>query len=112
MDGAVAVAEPFANSPVTVAAHAEQVYSIAAGAAPPASVADVSTSWQRSANEHRVDPVDSTAPRVLTHGELKPLREPLGELVFSAQEEIDQLYKLVRAAGYVILFCDSSGVAV
>ena len=112
MDGVVAVGEPFANSPVAAAAHAEQVYAIAEGAPPPSSVADVSTSWQRSANDHGVDPADSAAPRVLTLGELKPVREPLGELVFSAQEEIDQLYKLVRAAGYVVLFCDSSGVAV
>jgi transcriptional regulator of acetoin/glycerol metabolism/AraC-like DNA-binding protein len=75
-------------------------------------VEEVSSSWQRSANKHGVDPADSTAPRILTTGELKPLREPLDELVFSAQEEIDQLYKVVREAGYTVLFCDSSGVAI
>src|SRR5215471_11446414 len=98
--------------PVAAAGHAEQVYSIAEGATPPSGVEHVSSSWQRSANKHGVDPADSTAPRILTDGELKPLREPLDELVFSAEEEIDQLYKVVREAGYTILFCDSSGVAI
>src|SRR5262249_49719396 len=34
------------------------------------------------------------------------------KLIYSAQEEIDQLYEVVREAGYTVLFCDSSGVAV
>src|SRR5712672_676357 len=112
MDQVMAIPERSARSPVTAAAHAERVYSIAEGATPPSGVEDVSSSWQRSANKHGVDPADSTAPRILTTGELKPLREPLDELVFSAQEEIDQLYKVVREAGYTVLLCDSSGVAI
>jgi AraC-like DNA-binding protein len=112
MDQVMAISERSARPPVTAAGHAERVYSIAEGATPPSGVEDVSTSWQRSANKHGVDPADSAAPRILTTGELKPLREPLDELVFSAQEEIDQLYKVVREAGYTILFCDSSGVAI
>jgi len=75
-------------------------------------VADVSRSWQRSANKYGVDPADSTAPRILTSAELKTFREPLGELIFSAKEEIDQLYGVVREAGYTILLCDSAGVAI
>jgi len=59
-----------------------------------------------------VDAVDSRAPRILTAGELKDFREPLDRLIFSAQEEIDQLYKLVQGAGYTVLFCDSAGVVV
>src|SRR5712671_6629851 len=112
MDQVMAIPERSVRSPVTAAAHAERVYSIAEGATPPSGVEDVSSSWQRSANKHGVDPADSTAPRILTSGELKPLREPLDELVFSAEEEIDQLYKVVREAGYTILFCDSAGVAI
>ena len=34
----------------------------------------------------------------------------LDKLTFNTHEEIDQLYKVVREAGYVVLFCDSSGV--
>jgi AraC-like DNA-binding protein len=98
MDRVMAISECAAGSPVF--------------AMPLSIVGDVSSSWQRSANEYGVDPGDSTAPRILTPGELKPLREQLDELIFSAQEEIDQLYKVVREAGYTILFCDSSGVAI
>ncbi len=112
MDQVMAISERSARSPITAAGHAERVYSIAEGATPPSGVEDVSSSWQRSANKHGVDPADRTAPRILTTGELKPLREPLDELVFSAQEEIDQLYRVVREAGYTLLFCDSSGVAI
>ena len=73
---------------------------------------EVSSSWQRSANKYGVDPVDSNAPRILTASELKDFREPLDKLIFSAQEEIDQLYKVVREAGYAALLCDRSGVVV
>ena len=111
MDKVTGISERSARSPAAVG-HVERVHWIAEGATPPSGVEDVSSSWQRSANKHGVDPADSTAPRILTTGELKSLREPLDELVFSAQEEIDQLYKVVREAGYTILFCDSSGVAI
>jgi transcriptional regulator of acetoin/glycerol metabolism/AraC-like DNA-binding protein len=92
--------------------HTEQVYSVAEGATPPPGMEEVSSSWQRSANKHGVDPADNQAPRILTSAELKDFREPLAKLIFSAQEEIDQLYKVVREAGYTVLFCDVSGVAV
>jgi AraC-like DNA-binding protein len=96
----------------TVAGHVDQVYAVAEGARPPPAITEVSSSWQRSANSHGVDPVDGRAPRILTPRELKDSRGPLDRLIFSAQDEIDQLYKVVREAGYVVLFCDSSGVAV
>jgi AraC-like DNA-binding protein len=75
-------------------------------------IEEVSTSWQRSANKHGVDPDSSEAPRILTSHELKELREPLDQLIFSAQEQIDRLYKLVREAGYTLLFCDTAGIVV
>src|SRR4029077_16056421 len=106
------VSERSSDSLGTFAGHAQHVCSVAEGAAPLPGVEEVFSSWQRSATKYGVDPVDNKAPRVLTSDELKHLREPLGKLIFSAQEEIDQLYKVVREAGYVVLFCDSSGVAV
>jgi len=106
------ILERSAGSLDTVAGHAQHVYSVAEGATPPPGTEEVSSSWQRSAKQYGVDPVDIRAPRILTSGELKDLREPLEKLISSAQEEIDQLYKVVREAGYVILFCDSSGVVV
>jgi transcriptional regulator of acetoin/glycerol metabolism/AraC-like DNA-binding protein len=96
----------------TFAGHAEHVFSVADGTAPLPAVEAVSSSWQRSATKYGLDPVDNKPPRLLTSGELKDFREPLDELVFSAQEDIDQLYAVVREAGYVVLFCDNSGVAV
>jgi AraC-like DNA-binding protein len=94
------------------AQHAEFVFSVAEGATPAPDIEPLSTSWRRSATSHGVDPADGGAPRILTTGELKGFREPLGKLIFSAQEEIDRLYKVVREAGYTILLCDTAGVAV
>src|SRR5438309_4622720 len=112
MDQVLATSERSPSSRQAVAGHAEHVYSVAEGATPPRWIEDVSSSWQRSANKYAVDPVDTTrAPRILTSGELKHHREALDELIFSAQEEIDQLYKVVREARYTVLFCDSSAVA-
>jgi transcriptional regulator of acetoin/glycerol metabolism/AraC-like DNA-binding protein len=96
----------------TVAGHVEHVNLVAAGGAPPPGTEEVSSSWQRSANKYDIDPLANRAPRILTAGELKDFRGPLDKLILSAQEEIDQLYKVVRNAGYTVLFCDSSGVVV
>src|ERR1700757_2871460 len=104
--------ERTANSLHAIAGHAARVYSVAEGATPPAGIQAVSSSWQRSARKHGLDPLDSKAPRILTSAELKHFREPLDKLISSAQEELDELYKVVREAGYVVLLCDSSGVAV
>jgi AraC-like DNA-binding protein len=92
--------------------HAQQVYWVTQGEAPAGRIEEVSSSWQRSANEFGVDPESSEAPRILTSYELRPLREPLDRLIFSVQEEIDRLYKVVREAGYTLLFCDTAGIAV
>ena len=92
--------------------HTEQIYLVAQGDTPAAGIEEVSTSWQRCVNEYGVDPLQDEAPRILAAHELKDLREPLDHLIFSAQEEIDRLYKVVRAAGYTLLFCDTAGVAV
>jgi transcriptional regulator of acetoin/glycerol metabolism len=92
--------------------HAEHVSLVAQGDTPTGVVDEVSTSWRRSANEHGVNPDSREAPRILTSHEIKQLQEPLDQLIFSAQEEIDRLYKVVREAGYTLLFCDTAGVAV
>jgi hypothetical protein len=92
--------------------HAEHIYLVAQGDTPAAGLEEVSTSWQRCANEYGVNPLRNEAPRILAPHELKEVREPLDRLISSAQEEIDRLYKAVRAAGYTLLFCDTAGVAV
>src|SRR6201997_4671003 len=104
--------ERSASSLDTVGRHAEHVYSVAEGAKPSLGIQAVSSSWQRSAKKHGLDPLDSQAPRILTPAELKHFREPLDKLIFTAQQEMDELYEIVREAGYAVLLCDSSGVAV
>ena len=100
------------SSSDTPAQHAEDVYSVAQGNPPPIGIEQVSASWRRSATEHGVDPLNSEAPRILSPHELKDFREPVDELISSAQDEIDRLYHVVREAGYTVLFCDTAGVAV
>ena len=104
--------EQSASSLDTFAGHVEQVCSVAEGAVPPPGIEAVSSSWQRSAKKYGLDPIDNKAPRILTPTELKNFCEPLDKLIFSAQGEIDQLYGVVREAGYTVLLCDNSGVAV
>ena len=92
--------------------HTEQVHLLAQRDAVELGIDEIANSWQRSITRYGIDPESKEAPRILTSGELTLLREPLDRLIFSAQEEIDRLYKVVREAGYTILFCDTAGVAV
>src|SRR6202030_1637429 len=92
--------------------HTEHVFLVAQGGSLAGPTEEVSTSWRRSANQYYLNPDSSEAPRILTSDELRQLREPLDRLIFSAQEEIDRLYKVVREAGYTLLFCNTAGVAV
>jgi AraC-like DNA-binding protein len=97
---------------LTPAQHAEHVYAASQADIFLPGVEDVLASWRRSAHEHGVDPVRNEAPRILSSTELKDLRGPVDELLFSAQHEIDRLFTLVCEAGYTVLFCDTGGVAV
>jgi transcriptional regulator of acetoin/glycerol metabolism len=98
--------ERFSRRIDTVAQHTRQVYAVVAGEEPMPGTEAVSTSWERSAHRHGVNPERSEAPRILTFPELREIRQPLDEFVFSAQEEIDRLYRMVREAGYTILVCN------
>jgi AraC-like DNA-binding protein len=100
------------SSLATPAQHAAQVYLVAEGGTPTPGTEKVQASWRRCANTYGVNPAATDAPRILTRQELTNFRQPLDELVFSAHEEIDRLYQLVREAGYTVLLCDAAGVAV
>jgi len=76
------------------------------------SAAEVSDSWRRCIADHRVDPRSQTAPNVITQSELKVSSEPLADVIAHAGEEIDRLYAIVRQQGYVVLLCNSEGVAI
>src|SRR6266478_9794776 len=69
------LSERSASSLDTITGHAEHVYSVADGTTPPLGIQAVSSSWQRSARKHGLDPLDSKAPPSLTPSELKHLRE-------------------------------------
>jgi transcriptional regulator of acetoin/glycerol metabolism/AraC-like DNA-binding protein len=92
--------------------HTEQVYSVAASTRTTWDGGEVAESWCRSVNAYGVDPDSGEAPRILTAHELGELRRPIDRLISSAQDEIDRLYKLVRDAGYTLLLCDTTGVAI
>ena len=72
----------------------------------------ISASWNRSADCFHIDPSSRRAPSVLSGTELKERQEPLERLAHIASEEINNLYSIVRDAGYVVLLCDSQGIAV
>jgi AraC-like DNA-binding protein len=76
------------------------------------SAAEVSDSWRRCLVDHRVDPRSQTAPNVITQSELKVSSEPLADVIVHAGEEIDRLYAIVQQQGYVVLLCNSEGVAI
>src|SRR6266853_3640381 len=76
------------------------------------SVAEVSDSWRRCIADHHVDARSQTAPNVITQSELKVSSEPLADVIMHAGEEIDRLYAIVRQQGYVVLLCNSDGVAI
>jgi len=92
--------------------HADQIFELARGRMPATDIEEVTPSWLRSARQYRVDPAAGHAPSVLTSPEIRDRRERMSTLVRGAQEEMDSLYRLVRAAGYVVLLCDLEGVAI
>jgi AraC-like DNA-binding protein len=96
----------------TRANHAERVYTATDAGNIVSGIEEVRASWKRSVLQHAIDPERNEAPRILSASELKDRCGPVDELIVSAQDELDRLYKLVREAGYTILFCDSDGVAV
>jgi AraC-like DNA-binding protein len=75
-------------------------------------VDEVSDSWRRSQTQYHVELDSHSAPNVLTEREVTNRREPLSSLILHAQEEVDRLYSIVREAGYVVLLCDTEGIAV
>jgi transcriptional regulator of acetoin/glycerol metabolism len=100
-------------SAAAISDHADRVCAIAEGdGTAMAAEDDIATSWQRCAKTYGIDPVSREAPRILTRGELRDVREPLDRLIADAQKELDHLYKIVGRAKYVVLLCDNKGVAV
>jgi AraC-like DNA-binding protein len=92
--------------------HIDQIESVVAGVSVVSGAEEVASSWRRSTVEHHIDPNSGSAPHILTESELRVAREPVANVVASAQEEIDRLYAIVREAGYVVLLCNADGIAI
>lgn len=81
-------------------------------ASPLSAVDEIADSWHRCMADYHVDPKDHSAPNVVTQSELKASKEPAGDLITQAREEIDRLYAIVRQQGYVVLLCNNTGIAI
>lgn len=92
--------------------HPDQIESVIQGEAQRSDLAAVSASWRRCLAERGLDPESPSAPNIATEYELKSFREPLAKEIYTAREEIDRLYAIVRQEEYVVLLCNSEGVAV
>lgn len=73
---------------------------------------EISDSWRRCQVDYRVDAKSRSTPHVVTQGELRVSREPVANMLVQAQDEMDRLYAVVRQQAYVVLLCNSEGIAV
>ncbi|HTF63046.1 MAG TPA: GAF domain-containing protein [Edaphobacter sp.] len=92
--------------------HVDLIQSVAEGASVPSEPLEVIDSWRRCTIEHRINPDRRTTPHIITESELRASRERLGKILDLAQEEIDRLYAIVSQEHYVVLFCDTEGIAI
>jgi AraC-like DNA-binding protein len=72
----------------------------------------IAASWKRSAVDFGVDPASNDSPRILTTGELKDHRERAKGITSTAREDLDQLFRIVWPAGYVVLMSNEQGIVV
>src|ERR1700734_3903537 len=92
--------------------HQERIELVADGASESFQPEAIDDSWRRCLLDFRVDPCSSSVPQLLTEREIAISREPLGSFLLQAQEEIDRLFAIVRPQSYVVLLCNSEGVAI
>lgn len=92
--------------------HDERIELVADGASESIQPEAIDDSWRRCLRDFRVDPKSSSVPHLLTERELRISREPLHSFLVRAQEEVDRLYAIVRPQSYVVLLCNSDGVAI
>ena len=107
-----AVAQLPADPSVVDVSHEERIESMADGASKGLQPEAIDDSWRRCRLDFHVDPRSTSVPHLLTERELKISREPLRNFLLQAQEEIDRLYAIVRPQSYVVLLCNSDGVAI
>ncbi len=96
----------------TESRHLDQIESVVQGGGATSDLEEVSASWRRCTTELLVNPDGRAAPQIVTDSELRVSREPLGKAIVYAQEEVDRLYAIVRQEGYVVLLCNTDGIAI
>ena len=106
------VAQLRAGPSIVDVSHEERIELVADGASESFQPKAIDDSWRRCVRDLHVDPRSSSVPHVLTDRELRMSRERLDSFVLQAQEEIDRLYAIVRPQSYVVLLCNSDGVAI
>jgi AraC-like DNA-binding protein len=106
------VAQPCAVPSIVDISHEERIELVADGASESFQPEAIDDSWRRCLRDFRVDPKSGSIPHLLTERELRVSREPLHSFLLQAQEEIDRLYAIVRPQSYVVLLCNSNGVAI
>jgi transcriptional regulator of acetoin/glycerol metabolism len=67
----------------------------------------IANSWRRCLTHHKLDPARRGPPRTLTQSELKNFAAPLDETIRLATPELDDLFRIVRVAGYCVNFADT-----
>ena len=105
-------AEPPSGQRGKRVSHVDFIQSAASGAGVPFEPAEVLDSWRRCTIEHHINPDRPAMPHIITASELRASRERLGKILDLAQEEIDRLYAIVSQEHYVVLFCDTQGIAI
>jgi AraC-like DNA-binding protein len=106
------VAQLSADASTVDVSHEERIELVADGASESFQPEAIDDSWRRCLRDFRVDPKSGSVPHLLTERELRISREPLHNFLLQAQEEIDRLYAIVRPQSYVVLMCNSDGVAI
>jgi len=95
-----------------VMSHVDQIGSVVQGPQIVSGAEEVAESWRRCTAGYRLNPSSHSAPNILTDSELRISREGASEVISYAQEELDRLYAILRESGYVILLCNSEGIAI
>jgi transcriptional regulator of acetoin/glycerol metabolism/AraC-like DNA-binding protein len=106
------VAQLGADASTADVSHDERIELVADGASEILQPEPIDDSWRRCLRDFRVDPKSTSVPHLLTEREVRISREPLHSFLVQAQEEIDRLYAIVRPQSYVVLLCNSDGVAI
>jgi AraC-like DNA-binding protein len=105
-------AKPRIVNRTTESRHLDQIESVVQGGGATSDLEEVSASWRRCTAELLVNPDGRSAPHIVTDSELRVFREPLDKAIVYAQEEVDRLYAIVREEGYVVLLCNTDGIAI